>query len=136
MDSSKTAVGLLRGSVGAILGGLLGYYIFFWMVRQGFYAIIIPGTLLGLGFGLLSGIRSMAAGIVCGALAVVLGFFAEWRVFPFIEDGSLTFFVTHVHELTPVTWIMIGLGGLFGFWLGQGRQSAGQQRGGAGSGSD
>ena len=64
------------------------------------------------GFGLLSRDRSTVYGIVCAILAVGLGLFTECKFFPFIKDDSFNYFVTHIHELTPVTLIMIALGGL------------------------
>ena len=111
----------LLGIVGGIVGGAIGYFAFSLIVGQGFYAIVLPGALLGLGCGYLSGIRSNALGVVCGLVALLLGFFTEWRFFPFIKDGSFSYFITHVHNLKSVTLIMIALGGFFGFWFGMGR---------------
>ena len=114
----------VSGLFGAVLGGALGYYAFFWMVRQGFYALILPGTLVGVGFGLLSRRESVTGGILCGVFAAALGVFAEWRFAPFLEDDRLVFFLTHLYQLRPVTMIMIALGGLFAFWFGRGRKAA------------
>ena len=111
----------LLGIVGGIVGGAIGYFAFFLIARQGLYAIVLPGALLGLGCGRLSGIQSNALGVVCGLVALLLGFFTEWRFFPFIVDGSFAYFITHVHNLKFITLIMIAVGGLFGFWFGKGR---------------
>jgi hypothetical protein len=41
-------VHLLRGLVGAVVGGVTGYYAFGWALSQGYYAMVVPGALLGL----------------------------------------------------------------------------------------
>ena len=102
----------LLGVVGGIVGGALGYFAFFLFACQGFYAMVLPGALLGLSCGFLSGIKSNVLGIVCGLLAVLLGFFTQWRFAPFIDDGSFAY---------SMTLIMITVGGIFGFWFGKGR---------------
>ena len=49
--------------------------------------------------------------------ALVLSLFCEWRFAPFIKDNSLGYFLTHVHELKPITLIMIAVGTFIGFWI-------------------
>ena len=110
------------GLLGAIGGGVLGYFAFFFLVGQDLYAMVLPGALVGLGCGLLSGGRSTALGVVCAVLAVWLGLFVEWRFAPFKADDSFAYFITHVNKLKTFTLIMIGIGGLLGYWLGQGRE--------------
>lgn len=121
MSSTFRVGALIRGLVGAAVGVLVGYFGFSWILGQGFYAMILPGAAVGLGFGLLSGVRCKGYGILCAVLGVALGLFLEWQFFPFREDDSLGFFLTHVHELKPISLVMIGLGGLFAFWFGTGR---------------
>ncbi len=121
MAENVTITNWLLGIVAGIIGGALGYFAFFLMARQGLYAVVLPGALLGLGCGFLSGIKSNALGVACGLLALLLGFFTEWRFAPFIDDGSFAYFITHVHNLRSMTLIMIAVGGLFGFWFGKGR---------------
>ena len=101
--------------IGAVAGGLVGYLGFLWIARQGFYALVLPGGLLGLGASLFAN-RSTALCIVCGLLALALGVLAEWQFAPFIRDGSLGYFVTHIHQLKPITLIMIAAGAFIGFW--------------------
>ena len=69
--------------IGAVGGGLVGYFGFLWIARQGFYALVLPGGLLGLGASLFAN-RSTALCIVCGLLALALGVLAEWEFAPFI----------------------------------------------------
>jgi len=40
---------LLAGILGVGAGGVLGYFAFFWIARQGLYAPMLPGGLVGLG---------------------------------------------------------------------------------------
>jgi len=108
--------------VGGLAGGVLGYYAFIFLARQGLYAMMLPGTLLGLGCGLLSGVRSNALGILCGLCALLLGVFTQWRFAPFIDDNSFAYFITHVTDLRSMTLVMIAAGGLLAYWLGKGRE--------------
>jgi hypothetical protein len=110
---ANTAFGL----AGAAIGGVAGYFAFGWLAGQGFYALALPGVLLGLGAAVLAKIRSMALAVACGILALALGIFAEWKHFPFAKDDSFTYFVSHLFDLRPFTLIMIGLGGFGGFWF-------------------
>jgi hypothetical protein len=121
-ESHAKQISVALGLIGAVIGGAFGYLGFFWIARQGFYALILPGTLMGLGCGLLSRRKMLVLGIVCAVGALALGVFAEWRFAPFIADRGFGYFLTHLHQLRPVTLILIGLGGVLGFWFGQGRE--------------
>jgi hypothetical protein len=112
---------LLLGLAGAVVGGLLGYFAFFWAARQGFYALVLPGGLLGCGGGLLVKDRSVTRATLCGLAAAGLGLFTEWRFRPFIKDESLGYFVTHAHQLQPMTLLMVAVGAVCGAWLALGR---------------
>ncbi len=61
--------------------------------------------------------RSLPLAAVCGALALALGIFSEWRAFPFVADDSFGYFLAHLHQLRPVSMVMIGLGAVFGMYL-------------------
>ena len=67
MVDRERVVSASLGLAGAVAGGAIGYFVFMWMARQGFYAMILPGALLGLGCGLASRRRSAVLGIACGA---------------------------------------------------------------------
>jgi hypothetical protein len=120
-ENTRWKDGLLAGA-GAVAGGVVGYFATWWIARQGFYALVLPGAALGLGGGLFVKDRSALRGVLCAVAAVLLGLFTDWRVEPFIADKSLTYYLTHLHQLQPITLIMVGLGAAFGFWLSVGRE--------------
>jgi len=109
----------LLGAAGAAAGGAAGYWLFFWITRQGLYALVLPGAGLGAGCGLLARHTSVPRGVVCGLAALLLGFYAEWKWAPFVADGSLAYFAGHLGALKPITLVMIALGGLSGYWFGK-----------------
>lgn len=113
-------LGLLRGICGAIVGGALGHFGFVWIATKGFYSLVLPGALLGLGFGLASQQRSVVFGVMCAIAALALGMYSEWSYF-FIQNNSFWYFLAHVNELNPITWIMLVVGTLMAFWFGRGR---------------
>ncbi|MGB2821537.1 MAG: hypothetical protein WBF17_11185 [Phycisphaerae bacterium] len=116
------AAGWLLGLLGAAVGGFLGYWLFFVIARQGFYGIVLPGALIGIGCGCLSGRKSNALGFICGAAGLLAGLLAEWRFAPFVADKSLWYFLTHLHRLRVVTQVLIALGAALAFWFGRGRE--------------
>lgn len=102
--------------LGALIGGLLGYVVFKWLLGQGFYGLMVPGGLLGMGAGVFK-TNTKAISVVCGVMAFLLGVVAEWSSFPFKADESLGYFIAHVHELQPATMIMLAIGAAIGFWI-------------------
>lgn len=115
----RAVLNWVAGLIGAAVGGLLGVFAFGWAYRQGFYAMVLPGALLGLGCGLAAGDRSMARGGVCGLAALVLGLYTEWHYRYFVRDPGLDFFLRHLGDLPSLTWISIGAGALVAYWLGR-----------------
>jgi predicted nucleic acid-binding protein len=106
----------LKNVIGGIVGGAVGYFVFAWCLKYGFYAMIAPGGLLGIGASFYRH-RLMALPFVSAVAALVLGFFAEWKKRPFAKDDSLGYFVSHLTDLTPVTWIMILVGAALAFYF-------------------
>ncbi len=65
---------MLWGLLGAVIGGAAGFFAFFWIARQGFYALILPSGLMGFTAGLFARSRSTPLALVCGVAGLALGF--------------------------------------------------------------
>src|SRR5271155_4503764 len=105
----------LLGLIGAIVGSVLGFYTFGWLLEHGFLGLMIPGALLGLGCSLLARHPSIVRGVFCGIAALGLSLFADWKFEPFNADDSLQFYLSHVMDLGPVRVLMIGIGSLIAY---------------------
>ena len=114
---------MLWGLLGAVIGGAAGFFAFFWIARQGFYALILPPGLMGFTAGLFARSRSTPLALVCGVAGLALGLFTEWRFAPFVADNSLAYFMTHIHKLRPITMLMLGLGAFISYRLALGFDS-------------
>jgi hypothetical protein len=116
------------GLLGAIAGGCVGYFAFFWIARQGFYALVLPPALLGLAAGLCARGRSTILAGVCGVAGPALGLFTEWRFAPFVSDTSLSYFIRHIHALRPLTLLMLALGAFLSYRFALGYSTPAVQR--------
>ena len=124
LDASRDsiAVSFVRGIVGAVIGGTLGWFAFGWLLSQGFYALAFPGALVGLGFGTLSRRSMFVGGLFCAVAGFALMVACEWYHRPFSDDKSLLYFVTHLHKLdNQFTYVLVAIGTAFSFWFGKGR---------------
>jgi len=126
MNNSNQMQTMAFGLLGAAVGGAVGYFVFFWIARQGFYALVLPPGLLGLAAGLCARQRSMPLAVICGVAGLLLGLFIEWRFAPFVADARLGYFVTHILSLRPITLIMLALGTFLSFRLALGRDHSGE----------
>ena len=106
----------LLGLVGAAIGGTVGFYTFLWLLKQGYYGLIVPGAFLGLGCSVLANHRSVVRGIVCGVAAFALSQFADW--YCTITDERFVEFIRNGRTLTPVTMLMTGVATFIAFWTG------------------
>ncbi len=116
--------GVVIGLASAIVGGVLGCFLFLWIARQGFYALMLPGGLAGVAGGLFVKSRSIPRGVLVAIVAFIASVVSEWKYEPFIRDDSLGYFLTHLHQLQPITQLMIAGGTVFGFWFSVGRETA------------
>lgn len=121
MSQSPNGSQIVLGVVGAIIGAAVGGFAFLFAFREGFYLLAFPGAAIGIGCGLLSKTRAVPLAIICGVIAFPLSILLEWRVRPFRADASLNYFLTHLHQLTSMTMIMVVLGVVFAVWFGLGR---------------
>lgn len=117
MPVPNQVVGVMLEIVGGIAGAVLGYFLFGWVVGQGYYAPMVPGALLGLGCGLLASKPSNRRGVVCALAAVLLGLYTEWAYFPFSADRGLGYFVRHVGDLKSISLVLIAVGAAIAFYL-------------------
>ena len=125
MEDRSVAMNFVLGIIGAAFGGAVGHFAFVWIVGQGFYALVIPGAALGLGFSAGFQRKTTAGALFCAAAAVGLGLFSEWCVtLPFVEDDGFWFFLTQMDQLEPITLIMIAMGGVCAFWTVGGNRRA------------
>ena len=116
---ARLLISNLLGLVGAIIGGVIGFYTFAWLEDKGFYGLAIPGAFLGLGCGLLAQHNSIPRGILCAVSALGLTLFTEWKFHSFTVDTSLSFMISHLSEKGPVTLLMTALGTIIAFWVGK-----------------
>jgi hypothetical protein len=107
----------MLGLVGAIIGGVLGFYTFRWLVGHGFYGLAIPGAFLGLGCSLMARHSSIPRGIACGVGALVLSLYSETTIL-LAPNDNITYVITHLQQ-EPVTLLMIVVGTLIAFWIGK-----------------
>ena len=89
---------------------------FVWFWKHGFLALIAPGGMLGIGASLCRH-RFFAWPFITGIAALALGLFAEWKFRPWPKDPSLSYFFNHLSEMSPVVWLMVGLGAVLGFYF-------------------
>ena len=128
MSKSDQSLTIALGLLGAAVGGCFGYFVFFWMAKQGFYALALPGGLLGLAAGLCARERSRPLAVICAVAGLMLGLFTEWRFSPFVADQSFTYFLIHVHTLQTVTLLMLALGVFLSYSLALRRKPAPENR--------
>lgn len=123
MNDTERSKNLMVGLLGALAGGVLGHFVFLWAAHQRFYAMILPGALVGLGGGLLVRNRSVLRGVLCAVIALGLSLFTEWRFAPFIRDPGLGYFLAHVHQLRPISLLMMAAGTALGYYLAVGKSA-------------
>ena len=112
----------VRGIGGAVIGGALGYLVFYLLYKQGFYMGILPGAALGMGAGYASGGKSILMGVICLFLGAILSVVGEWYAVPFAEDESLSFFIKNIMHKPTVKLLMLGAGTFAALWFGIGRE--------------
>jgi hypothetical protein len=102
--------------IGAAVGGAIGYWLFLYLAGRGYYALALPGGILGIGAGVFR-CSSRLTPLTCALLALALGVFTQWRYQPFAQDAGLGFFIAHFGDLPAATLGMIAVGTFAGFWV-------------------
>ena len=117
MNQSHARPRFVLGTIAAIVGGILGYVAFFWIARQGFYALIVPPGLLGLAAGYCVGKRSIPFAIACGIAGLAIGLVTEWQFTLRNADKGFLVFLTRVPNLNVVKLVMLALGPIISYRL-------------------
>ncbi len=115
-------LGYVTGLLGAILGGILGGYLAYQAWMQGFYALVLPGALVGLGCGMLSWTNSNLRGVLSAVLAALAGLLSEWLICFLPAEKTLDNFIGFLKQMTNeprITQIFLTLGAILGFWWGR-----------------
>jgi hypothetical protein len=115
---AKQVLETFRSIVGAVAGGILGYAAFFWVARHGFYALALPGIVLGLGCSVLSQGRSALRGAVCALVAFPLGVYTDWRFDNPPNQHTLGYWFSHLPQQGIITLILLAVGTLAAYWFG------------------
>jgi hypothetical protein len=118
MNKNEVVV-VARGMAGAVVGGLIGWGAFHLLIGQGLYGLVLPGALIGLVCGAVSGGVSNINAALCAVGALVVGVLLEWAYFH--ADKNLGDFLRDLGDLPGITWLMIAAGALFAGWFGRGR---------------
>ncbi len=111
----------MRGVLGAIVGGAIGYGVFVLALHYGIHVLVLPGALVGLGRVTAARGKSIPLGVVCGVLGMAAGLFAQWRFSP--VGYGFFYPLIHIGELPLRMTLSIVAGGGIAAWFGMGRSS-------------
>ncbi|MFN3189577.1 MAG: hypothetical protein ACE361_03555 [Aureliella sp.] len=115
-------VPFLLGLGGAVVGAVLGGFLFHLALTQGIYMLALPGAVVGLTCGYASRIRSFALAGICAIIAACLGIYLQWAYFDFVNgEDTILYLLKHAHQLPVSTLLMFALGVVFAGWFGLGR---------------
>ena len=115
------AINWIRGIVGAIIGAVIGFFVFKWLLLNfGAYAGMLPGGLLGIGFGIAAG-RKMGwpAGILCAIAGLLFGCWADAATNA--PPITLVEYFQNYKMIPGYSLLMVGLGALASGWFATGR---------------
>lgn len=119
-----SAMVIAKGVLGAIAGGVLGFFAFEWLSSVGLYAIVLPGAFVGLGCGMLARNRSIFFAVFCFVIGIVSSLLGEWHTKWFVDDAGndqgLAYFIQHIHQSRGgIALIAVLLNGVIAGWLGR-----------------
>ena len=110
---------LVTGLIGGIVGGVIGFFAFKYLVSQGLYSLIVPGALVGLGFGFASRVRHVAFGVISAVMGLAACLVCEWKVLN--PDSSFSEFLGGFKNEGVMTWVFLVLGVAAAYYFGVGR---------------
>ena len=87
---SNLAKQIPLGIFGALLGAVVSFFLFQFLIRRGLYFIVLPGALVGFGCGLAARSRSFAFALIAVAIAIPATIFCEWKSDAFLCDDGKT----------------------------------------------
>ena len=93
--------------------GLVGLFLFGLILSYGIYAMVLPGLFFGFGGGILIYRNAKVNGLICGGIALIMSYLAEWHYRPFVADDSFAYFVENLGGLSWFTHLMI----IISVWL-------------------
>ena len=123
--NSNLAKEIPLGIFGALLGAVVSFFLFQFLIRRGLYFLVLPGALVGLGCGFAARSRSFALAIIAVAVAVPTAIFCEWKTDLYLcDDGeTLMGIVEYISRMVELRgWklpVFVGLNGLIAFWFGR-----------------
>ena len=117
---ARLLISNLLGLVGAIIGGVLGFYTFAWLRTKGSMGWRSPGPSWDWAAGCSRVTTRPFAGCSAGVAALGLSLFTEWKFHPFLADRQFLLpGQSPVGIERPVTLLMIVLGTVIAFWVGK-----------------
>ena len=87
---SNLAKQIPLGIFGALLGAVVSFFLFQFLIRRGLYFIVLPGALVGFGCGLAARSRSFAFALIAVAIAIPATIFCEWKSDAYLCDDGKT----------------------------------------------
>lgn len=115
---------LLAGLVGAVVGGIVGFFIYQWLFNNGYSGPVVPPACVGLGFGLAARKRHIAFGFISAVLAVGATMFTVWKI-RLVDGTSFTDFLEWYMDKNTFGWVMVAIGIAMAFSFGMGRENYG-----------
>ncbi|TWT37521.1 hypothetical protein KOR34_24730 [Posidoniimonas corsicana] len=111
---------LAKAAAGAIGGAVVGAVVFVLLARIGLHAGMLMGAGAGWGVQLAVRDRNLATGVIALIAGLVSSVLAEWHCFPFLADGSLPYFLAHLHEVNFIHLLLLAGGVVVGFFWAKG----------------
>ncbi|HIJ65433.1 MAG TPA: hypothetical protein HPP77_05720 [Candidatus Hydrogenedentes bacterium] len=107
---SKSCGSFALAVFGAVLGGIVGYLLFYLCVRKGIVMWALPGAFVGLGRAALARRKSWILACICGTGGLGLGLYI-------VNDALLG----GIRTASAITLSIVVVGGVIAFWFGLGR---------------